>query len=112
MGSMTSRPKVPTYTQQPQVVYVPQYTAPPPVQTTTPTATQEPSDTSSGTNTTVGSDTTTNSGANTEQTVVQSQKNNLLQRDRGRFGLVKTGFRGLLSTIHAQTPQRKTLLGE
>ena len=41
----------------------------------------------------------------------KARAENLLQRDRGRFGTVLTGFRGLLST-NENTGGRKTLLGE
>lgn len=86
MGSLSSRPKVPS---QPQVVYVPapsQYTPPP--QTNAPqTETPSPQDTAS-----------------------KAREQNLLRRSRGIFGTVQTGFRGLLSS--ASSNARKSLLGE
>jgi hypothetical protein len=41
----------------------------------------------------------------------EARRSNLLGRDRGRFGTVQTGFRGLLS-LASSLGQRKTLLGE
>lgn len=43
--------------------------------------------------------------------VAEARKNNLLQRNRGRFSTIQTSFRGLLSVADANA-QRKTLLGE
>ena len=88
MGSITSRPQVPS---QPQTVFVPQ-----PVASVTPTVT----------------DTSASSGTETSQDVAtQSRTQSLLQRERGRFGTIQTGFRGLLSQ-NDQAQSRKTLLGE
>ncbi|MCB1721578.1 MAG: hypothetical protein H6860_04240 [Rhodospirillales bacterium] len=88
MGSLSSRPSVPTPT--PQVVYVPQ----------------------------TMSATTTSSVENTGaenlvavETASEVRAQNLLGRERSRFGTVLTGFRGLLSTLEDRSP-RKTLLGE
>lgn len=90
MGSLTSRPRVSTGTQT--------------VVTTTPTTTENPSpDNTTSTQTT--DDTTS---IENEQ---RSQTANLLLRDRGRFGTILTGFRGLLGTTDKNTG-RKTLLGE
>jgi len=88
MGSLTSRPSVPT---QPQVVFVPQ-----PVVTTPPAA-----PTPSG-------EAKENSA---EETSSEARRQNLLGRERSRFGTVQTGFRGLLG-VSNETGQRKTLLGE
>lgn len=86
MGSISSRPPVPS---QSQVVYVP----------ATPAPTPAPS--------------TGSSGASNPPTPSQSENRSasLLQRDRSRFGTILTGFRGLLSQ-NTQAQQRKTLLGE
>ena len=84
MGSITSRPQVPS---QPQTVFVPQ---------------------------TVTTETNTNdsSGAETSQEVAtRARTQSLLQRERGRFGTIQTGFRGLLS-LNNTDAGRKTLLGE
>jgi hypothetical protein len=84
MGSLTSRPAA---LSQPQVIY----TAPaskPAVSTTSPAATPS-------------------SPVKNESAV---REEGLLMRDRGRFGTVLTGFRGLLAGS-ASAP-RKTLLGE
>lgn len=87
MGSLASRPKAPSQ----QVVYVPQpvYTAP--AATTTNTTPSTPAPTA-------------------EETAAEARTQNLLQRNRGIFGTVLTGFRGFLSG--AQNNTRKSLLGE
>ncbi len=89
MGSLTSRPKTPS---RPQVVYTPapvtNPSAPAP-QPSTPAASTAGTDTETGAKTRAAS---------------------LLLRDRGVFGTILTGFRGLLNPA-AATP-RKTLLGE
>ena len=46
-----------------------------------------------------------------EEQAAETRRRNLLNRDRGRFGTVQTGFRGLLS-LASNLGQRKTLLGE
>ena len=46
-----------------------------------------------------------------EQVATETRRSNLLGRDRGYFGTVQTGFRGLLS-LASTLRQRKTLLGE
>lgn len=46
-----------------------------------------------------------------EQVAGETRRSNLLGRDRGYFGNVQTGFRGLLS-LASTLGQRKTLLGE
>ena len=93
MGSLTSRPKVPA---QPQVVYVPQPTQPTPAaQTADPTpVTAAPE-----------------SAETEEEVAARVRTENLLQRNRGRFGTVNTSLRGLLS-LNQQNAERKTLLGE
>ncbi|HBR68551.1 MAG TPA: hypothetical protein DEA55_04150 [Rhodospirillaceae bacterium] len=91
MGSLTSRPSAPPA--QPQIVYVP---APTVTQTTT----------SSGT-------TNTSTSGSTPPPPSESGRrtSSLLQRERGRFGTIQTGFRGLLTAV-TNAGQRKTLLGE
>jgi len=85
MGSITSRPQVPS---QPQTVFVPQ--------TVTPTTT----------------DTSTSDSTDVQEAVSQSRIQSLLQRERGRFGTIQTGFTGLLSLGSNTDSGRKTLLGE
>lgn len=108
MGSLTSRPKVPVQQSQPKIVYVPAPSPEPvtvsqpvtPVTNTAPVtqnkASQEPVPTA-------------------EEIVEKQRAENLVRRNRGRFGTVLTGFRGILSQSASQFtggPQRKTLLGE
>lgn len=93
MGSISSRPAVPS---QPQVVYVP---AP----ASTPTTTASTSTSSSSSETA--------SSQNEGLSASEARTAGLLQRDRSRFGTITTGFRGLLSQI-TNGNQRKTLLGE
>lgn len=99
MGSISSRPKVPATSSQ--VVYVPVYQ-----QTSTPT-----SATSAGSVT--GQSETATDAAGEAEKKSQERAENLLKRDRSRFGTVLTGFRGLLASASGEaSPQRKTLLGE
>lgn len=42
----------------------------------------------------------------------KQRSDNLLRRQRGRFGTVLTGFRGVLSQKSDSSNSRKTLLGE
>ncbi len=91
MGSISSRPPVPS---QPQVVYVP----------------AQPTSTTS-TSTSSGGGTSTTDSTTTQSTQSENRSASLLQRDRSRFGTILTGFRGLLSQSASNT-QRKTLLGE
>ena len=86
MGSLTSGPKVPS--PQPQVVYIPQpvNTTPTPSQPTTPQEQEQDAE-------------------------IEIRRQNLLGRERSRFGTIQTSFRGLLGISEGQ-PQRKTLLGE
>jgi len=91
MGSLTSGPKAPT--PQPQIVYVPQAvnTVTAPVSTPDPVSVQEQA----------------------EETATQVRQQNLLGRERSRFGTIQTSFRGLLGLRDGvQTQPRKTLLGE
>lgn len=91
MGSLTSRPK--SVSGQPQIVFVP------------PSA---PSS-SSGASSEAASQ-NIESGAQADN-ASEARANSLLQRNRGRFGTVQTGFRGLLGLI-SDSGKRKTLLGE
>lgn len=94
MGSLTSSPKIkPAKT---QVIYMP---SPAPVYVPPPA-------TSSGSANTGSNTGPTGSGSANENTRAES----LLLRDRGRFGTVLTGFRGLLAPMADGI--RKTLLGE
>lgn len=88
MGSLTSRP---TIKSSPKVVYAPAT----PAASSPPTSTNPP---------------TTPANTNNPPTG-QERAASLLLRDRGRFGTVLTGFRGLLSPLLSANP-RKTLLGE
>ncbi|MCB1563468.1 MAG: hypothetical protein KDJ75_07835 [Alphaproteobacteria bacterium] len=97
MGSLTSTPSAPA---QPQVVYVP---APTPVSTTPSTAQESADTTASGSE---GQD------AHAEEEQQAARARSLLERSRGRFGTIQTGFRGLLGLAAGQNGQRKTLLGE
>lgn len=91
MGSLASRPKVPS-NPQPQIVYVRQPAATP--------STPAPSTPSK-----------TNDTQSDEASAAKAREENLLTRDRGRYGTVTTGFRGLLN-LAANGGQKKTLLGE
>jgi len=91
MGSLTSGPKVPA--PQPQIVYVPQpvNTVAAPISTPAPITPQEQA----------------------EEVSTQVRQQNLLGRERSRFGTIQTSFRGLLGLRDsAQSQPRKTLLGE
>ncbi|MCC6598519.1 MAG: hypothetical protein IT559_07000 [Alphaproteobacteria bacterium] len=102
MGSLASRPSVPSYP-SPQIVYVPQPApAAPPPQPASSGAAPSPGD--QGGNGSSGTATPAPSPEKSRQT-------SLLARDRGRFGTIQTGFRGLLETAFGNN-QRKTLLGE
>jgi len=48
---------------------------------------------------------------NAPQSDKERREKNLLRRNRGRLGTIKTGFRGFLSRATLDKP-RKTLLGE
>lgn len=91
MGSLTSRPSVP---QQPvSVAPLPQ---PAPVSTPVPQVQDD--------------------APSVEEQATQARRSSLLQRDRGRFGTILSGFRGLLTQSNSNagqdTQSRKTLLGE
>ncbi|MFK7840108.1 MAG: hypothetical protein AB8B83_07225 [Bdellovibrionales bacterium] len=95
MGSLTSGPK--PRPAQSQVVFVPQaVSAPTPTTPSTPSTndTNEPQETAEEANTRI-------------------RTQNLLNRERSRFGTIQTSFRGLLDTAAKNNqPPRKTLLGE
>ncbi len=85
MGSLTSKPKsLPV----PQIYY-------PPAPTSAPATPVTPAPTP-------------------EEMAAEQRRKNLLGRDRGRFGTVQTGFRGLLDLVSfgQDKSKRKTLLGE
>lgn len=46
-----------------------------------------------------------------EEQAADARRKNLLGRDRGRYGTIRTGFRGLM-TLASSFGTRKTLLGE
>lgn len=101
MGSLTSSPKIPSYqAPAPQIVYVPQPVAPTP----SPASVSAP----------LPSDVSVSDSAepSIEETQSAAREDNLLRRQRGRFGTITTGFRGILSQTNSAAPARKTLLGE
>ena len=105
MGSLASRPKVPSYSASPQVVYVPAPTPSSPATTNTTT-----SQSTGGSNVDAGTD----SSQVTSEAAKEVREDNLLRRSRGRLSTVLTGFKGILSDTAntATSSQRKSLLGE
>ena len=89
MGSLTSGPKI---SSPPQVVYISQPSAAPTASSNT--GGENPA-----------------SVASAEETSAEIRTQNLLDRERSRFGTIQTGFRGLLG-LSDNSEQRKTLLGE
>ena len=87
MGSLSSRPKAPT---QPQVVFVPQTPTTPAPTAVKPASTQN---------------------TDMPQDMIEAREDDLLRRQRGQSGTVRTGFRGLVANAAAAN-ERKTLLGE
>ena len=112
MGSLTSRPKIPK--PQPRIIYVPapqpHITAPPP-RRSTPETLQPQAPQSSGSVQENSAD-QPYEVAQDSQTIKEHREDNLLKRDRGRFGTVNTSFRGLLELARSNDQSRKTLLGE
>lgn len=91
MGSLASRPKVPAPKPLPVYMAPPLPPMPAPVvNTPTPPSAVTPSD---------------------EERQAEARSMALLDRRRGAFSTVLTGFRGLLNTSNSSA-QRKTLLGE
>ena len=95
MGSLSSRPDVPSPVQTIAVPVVSQSTS------------------------TTSADTGADSGRGVDTDIADAQSasevrtQNLLQRNRGRFGTIRTGFRGLLELAGGgSSGSRKTLLGE
>lgn len=105
MGSLTSRPKVPTTT-QPQVIYVP---TPQPVYTS---SSSTAASTTAATSTDTAAGTTTDTTQTAEEQQSEARTQNLLTRDRSLYGTVTTSFRGLLGLASGKNGQSKTLLGE
>jgi len=95
MGALASRPSVPA--PQSQIIFVPA-SAPASVAQTS-------SDVDTSTD-----NSATDTPLSDEALQSEQRSESLLRRNRGRFGTVQTGFRGLLSALNAG--QRKTLLGE
>lgn len=95
MGSLSSRPKVPSYATQPRVVYMPAPEPLDPMPLPSP-APSSPDD---------------DSAFDADQAESTIRVENLLRRNRGRSGTILTGFRGILSP-NELVPRRKTLLGE
>lgn len=104
MGSITSRPKAPAQTAvRTKIIYV-----------TSPSATDTTSAASSSSTSSASTDTAatdTASAPSEDEAQAAARVQGLLQRNRGIFGTVLTGFKGLLSPSDA-VPHRKTLLGE
>lgn len=91
MGSLTSGPDIPAPT--PQVVYVPQ-----PINTVT---------------TSASTPAATDAETEVQEESSKARRQNLIGRERSRFGTIKTSFRGVLGLSGGDnTAQRKTLLGE
>jgi hypothetical protein len=91
MGSLASRPKVPS-NPQPQIVYMQQPAYQPPPTPKTPM---------------------NNGDAQGDETsAAKAREESLLTRDRSRYGTVTTSFRGLLNLASNGGGQKKTLLGE
>ncbi len=93
MGSLTSLPNI---SPAPQVIYL---SSAPPSSVGTPSAPTTP---------TPSTPTTPTNNVDEE---LRARAGSLLLRDRGRFGTVLTGFRGLLTSAENTGP-RKALLGE
>ena len=86
MGSLSSRPKIPSQTQTATPAVSPVAAAPVAPVTTTPEG-------------------------DAQETAAKARRQGLLNRDRGVFGTVETTLRGLLGE-NENARQRKTLLGE
>jgi hypothetical protein len=97
MGSLSSRPQVPS---QPQIVYIPA-----PVYVPSPSSPSSSPSTPAPTGSSPSTPTP-------EENAESNRKASLLQRSRGRFGTVQTSFRGLLDLAGNALNNRKTLLGE
>ena len=117
MGSLFSGPKPPAQP-QPRIIYVPE---PAPVSTVS--ASSSSSSSSSGgaasggsgnsaSTGDAGNDTAQENTAPSEEQQREVRTQNLLSRNRGRYGTITTSFRGLLNSAQQDNGQRKTLLGE
>lgn len=102
MGSLTSRPKVPSTSATTTIQYVPVTAA------TSSSGTAISAATSADSNT----DATQNTQSTSENSASEQRKNNLLKRNRGQAGTVLTGFKGLLARNDQTVLTRKSLLGE
>lgn len=91
MGSLASRPKVPS-NPQPQIVYVRQ-----PAPSTKPAPSTPPPE--------------KKDAQDGDKAAAETREQSLLTRDRSRYGTVTTSFRGLLN-LASNGGQKKTLLGE
>lgn len=89
MGSLTSRPKVPT---APAPVIIQPAPAPAPTPVAAPAPAPEPEQTA-------------------EEAAAEKRTENLLRRNRGRAGTIRTSLLGLQNTA-ASSGERKTLLGQ
>lgn len=98
MGSLTSRPKAPK-----QTVKITQAAPPAPAPSAAPPPSPAPAPV------TPAPETAPEPSA--EETQAAARVQSLLSRNRGLFGTVLTGFKGLLSPAE-KTPHRKNLLGE
>lgn len=108
MGSLISQPSAPARP-DPVIVRVPVATPPPASQPVSspvsnpavPTGQSAPSESEAAT------------PQESEQAASEQRSTNLLGRERGRFGTILTGFRGVLAPANREgSPVRKTLLGE
>lgn len=104
MGSLFSSPKPIPAISAPQVVYAPAPSSP------------VSGGAGQGANSNGGGDNGSDAGGATNtpaQSTSEARKANLLKRDRGIFGTIQTGARGLLSPSTGQGgAARKNLLGE
>ena len=101
MGSLKSRPKAPSMPTPQRIIY---QTIPQPSKPTKATPSIASKNIAENL---VSEEPKTVSPQNSDDT----RKENLLSRNRGRLGTIRTGFRGLLSVAKDQG-QRKSLLGE
>lgn len=98
MGSLSSRPNVPTIAPPPVIISQPSVV---PRAQPTPQSGAAPS-----------ADGASNAAPSTEQAASQARERSLLGRARGRFGTIRTSFRGVLGLADNTSVQRKSLLGE
>lgn len=98
MGKMFSKPKMPSSPPMPVVTALPA----PEIKYDDPVDSNDPPDGAGG----------GNSDNAPEVTPDEQRVQNILTRKRGRLGTIATSFNGILNSETANTPIRKTLLGE